>query len=124
MKFTRMNYLRYVEQLEREFSTTNSYKTIATPYLNKPCPSFDGGIRIEGLDYMAFFDCVLSDYEYEGVAWMTYVSLYNDEGKYVKAWKVDCYTMEMFKILVNSVCKQEKFANVVTLLEGSDYCEG
>lgn len=124
MKFTRKNYLRWVEQLEREFSTANNYKTIASPHLGKPYPSFDGGICVEGVDYMVFFDCVLSDYEYEGVAWMTYISLYDDDNKYARVWKVDCYTMEMFKVLVNSVCKQEKFNNVVALLEGSDWCEG
>lgn len=126
MKFTRENYLRYVEQVEEEYTAHRKHESsLANNILNKPTPDFLGGVCVLGIDYTSFFDCVLSGCEQGNTTWATYVSLYDEDIKrYYKTWKVNCHTMEMFKTLINSICKCEKFAQVVTLSEGSDWCEG
>lgn len=125
MKFTRESYLKYVEQVEEEYvARSNCESSLANHTLNKPEPSFDGSVCVWGLDYVAYFDCVLSGCGQNNTAWTTYVSLQNDSDNDYRTWEVNCHTMEMFKTLIGVICKCENFTQVVELLKGSDWCEG
>lgn len=125
MKFTRESYLKYVEQVETEYAAlSNCESSLANHILNKPEPSFDGSVCVWGLDYVAYFDCVLSGCGQNNTAWTTYVSLQNDNSNDYRTWEVNCHTMEMFKALINAVCKCKNFTQVTELLKGSDWCEG
>lgn len=125
MKFNREAFLEYVEQVEAEHAANSKHEsTLINGPLNKPVPSFDGGICVWWTDYVVFFDCVLSGCEQGNTTWVTYLSLYNrDSDRLYKVWKVNCHTMEMFKTLVSSICKCEHFTQVVALVEGSEWCE-
>lgn len=125
MKFTRENYLKYVEQVEKEYAAhCNHESSLANDTLNKPTPDFLGGVCVWGIDYAVFFDCVLSGCKQGDTTWTTYISLYDENIKsYYKTWKMNCNTMEIFKSLITSICECENFARVVTLAEGSEWCE-
>lgn len=115
--FTRKAFMKYLNNLEHE-------PDVAKPCLDKPFPSYDGAVCVEGIDYRVYIDCVLSDYEYEGVEWITWVMLYDeDKKKYCGSWGVLCDEMEDFVQLVNDMCKCMKLDEIVKLLEGSEWCE-
>lgn len=124
MKFTREAYLKYVEQVEEEYAALSDYEdSLAKDTLNKPVPSFDGSVCVWGLDYVAYFDCVLSGCGQDNTAWTTYIGLQNDNNNNYRTWEVNCCTIEMFKALINAICKCKNFTQVVELLKGSDWCE-
>lgn len=125
MKFTREAYLKYVEQVEEEYATlSNCESSLAKDILNKPVPSFDGSICVWGLDYVAYFDCVLSGCGQDNTVWATYIGLQSDDSNDYRTWEVNCCTMEMFKALIYAICKCKNFTQAVEVLKGSDWCEG